>query len=125
MIIFTEARLYIRLLRLVPINLDKPKYSLITANNNNRSKIIYPTKSNVQLEYFCYNLDMLTFYISGNLKYQKVAAGRLKKQSVRHTATAATTIAAPPPHHANTAASAWWTHPANGGGSLTPVAFWI
>ncbi len=57
------------------------------------------------------------------IKYQNVAAGRLKKRSVRHTATAATTIAAPPPHHASNAASAWLTHPANGGGSLTPVAF--
>ena len=57
-------------------------------------------------------------------QYQNVAAGRLKKRSVRHTATAATTTAAPPPHHASNAASAWLTQLANGGGSRTPVAFW-
>ena len=69
------------------------------------------------------HVNFLNFRASN--QYQNVAAGRLKKRSVRHTATTATTTAAPPPHHASNAASAWLTHPANGGGSLTPVAFCI
>ncbi len=66
---------------------------------------------------------MLTFSFQVTIHYQNVAAGRLKKQSVRQTATAASTMAAPPPHHASTAANAWCTHPANGAGRWTPVAF--
>jgi hypothetical protein len=68
---------------------------------------------------------MLTFSFQVTKQYQNVAAERLKKRSVRQTATAATTMAAPPPHHASTAASAWCTHPANGAGRCTPVAFCI
>ncbi len=56
-------------------------------------------------------------------QYQKVAAGRRKKRSVRHTATAVTTTAAPPPHQAISAASAWLTQVATGCGNRTPVAF--
>ncbi len=67
-------------------------------------------------------VNFLNFRASN--QYQNVAAGRLKKRSVRHTVTAATTIAAPPPHHASNTASAWLTQLANGGGSRTPVAFW-
>jgi hypothetical protein len=80
--------------------------------------------SNIR-QIFRQTLDMLTFSFQVTEQYQNVAAGRLKNRSVRQTATAATTMAAPPPHHAITAASAWWTHPANGAGNRTPVAFWI
>jgi hypothetical protein len=50
---------------------------------------------------------MLTFSFQVTKQYKNVAAGRLKKRSVRQTATAATKMAAPPSHHASIAASAW------------------